>query len=537
MVINNWNSHWEDIKQGRSLRILGLSDPDRAAKKIKKSFGYGEHVRNLCSRLHDNALNVLWWESPIVVSKFTSTLALIPTGTFLKSHDLEYDGKEIFEQSYGWWYSFRHFFLKSPQTKKTYMACAEVCQVVIIKTQKELGDEIFWKLEKSLWLLMSIMNHDTTTHRYGLISWIDSTGWNAIFNYLWFDQSEKSMFRRLPYINNGEFAAAAFHRDIFEELDKMGLPLKKTIIKNTLKFLEIVSHIWDERLRSYWINVMKYPLFSLLDPQWKEVQSIRDQFPEFPLKPTRWWKVVHRKYNNCKISLSSEETIQVSLREIRKIMMSHYQTQTPGVAIPLAKLIAQEGKYPEPETWSDLQRMEKTRECWIDINASDETIKLHEKLRGFKNRMKNPLSHNIIHLYDDFRELRTWWMDISEWNNNKFWKKLFIERIKIEILEYRRTGKKTHKAQRIQGTIITIRDEFRYKISLSDFPDYLSLRRGKVREMIRQYMRIWNKYHSFYEIEEEMNYLHRYSASSLELDKLYASSFSSHYSEQWECAT
>lgn len=120
--------------------------------------------------------------------------------------------------------------------------------------------------------------------------------------------------------------AASFHRDLFEELDECGIPLKVSVLKHAEKMLSLISDFKDPFLQKYWLRALGYPLFSLLNPDGEEVQNLREKFPDFRLRATRWGRMIHKKEQNYTIQ-DTDETIAIPTRMLRQAMMPYYYHQ------------------------------------------------------------------------------------------------------------------------------------------------------------------------------------------------------------------
>jgi hypothetical protein len=342
-----------------SMRICWLSSPDVATDKIRQSFNNWDHVRNLISKYSQDSCDILWWKSPEWVNDYSSTTVLMQGGV------IDSDTPGIYQEGLNdlfsrelYWYSFRHYFLSNQkhvvQKKRKFIPCVEIDSLTIFNSIDELWIKDFKKFEKSLGLLMSIMSHDASTHRVWVTAREDKTWWNLLFwDYIWYNQ-EILDTPLSQQVNQWEIVAAAFHRDMFEEIDELWIPLKQSVMKHANIILTYIDQIKNKDLQKYWISVLKYPLFSLLNPSWEEIEQLRNKFPSVSLNSTDWWNMVHQQKLECNISWESKQKIEVSLRDVRRIMMGYYYSQTDWVEVPLAKLVAQQWGYREPKNWMDL---------------------------------------------------------------------------------------------------------------------------------------------------------------------------------------
>lgn len=510
--LNNTTSENTEVKHIQSIRICWLSDPERAIKRVKNSFWNGTHTANIVRRYSYEAFQILWW-SYQWIRNFSSSIVLIPSWWPVEVNWLYHNWKNDLFWAEWFWYSFDHAFFLCKEAWDNFHAqnkiiwCIEIDEDAVWKTQEELWDKWFRRFEKSLGLLMSYMNHDATTHRFWLISGNDNTGWNSLFwGYLWFRKDNPRDTINGSKYNPWELAAASFHRDMFEEIDELWVPLKASVLKHSRVLLNFISQIQNEELKKYWISVIKYPLFSLINPDWEESQSLREEFPNISLKPTQWWKLIHKQEKQCSIDGKENELIPVPLREIRKIMMPYYYRQKWDVATPLARIIAKKWWYPYPKNWPDLNKMKRARDVNLPECTNEKTIKDTENYISFKQIMtlwKHDSTENLLALYDRYLFLKNHWFEVSKWSDIQVWKDLIKTTLNREIKEYKRTGRNIDTAKYISLRMIQARDR-NIEIYEKDFPKFFEARISRLESILKAFIKNnWSAYFNENEIETE----------------------------------
>jgi len=402
------------------------------------------------------------------------------------------------------------------------MSCFEIDVDAVQDTQEVLSEKDFKRFEKALWLLFSIANHDTTTHAYWVIAeWWRRDYLNDLLGLnLWFQYKSDSL-----NIDSWEIAAAAFHRDMFEEIDELWverLPLRRTILNNAVIVLEYISRLKNNSLRKYWETILKYPLFSLINPESKDVQQLRSKYPAIELKSTRWGQIIHRNENHCSVSPRIEQTITVSLREIREVMMNCYRTWAEA-GDTLADSFAEKWGYPQPQDLDDLERMMRARKFWLPLETDEETLEIYEAHQRLTNRNPFTESWDLLWDYKQYLAIKEHWLDTSAWDDREKWKTLFVNIIREKIKEYKRTGRKIEEVEKISIYISRLRDDYNFDIDENNFPEFLEARKERLRMILRWVVKKrWESdYYSYITINNEYIFLKEKWYTDDEIDELF----------------
>lgn len=257
--LSEWNSP-ESVVWRKNIRILGLSDPDTALKNALKVCTSPDNIRDVMRLTWWDVHAILWeqWEWRSYGDFSSSTMILndaCDSEVFSRYWFVELT--RPFSQIWSW-YRFWHSFIM-PHTTNMALSTVHIDARAIdqLRFQEWLSEDAFKAFEKSLWALFSYANHDYTIHKSWLIAAVTDENINGFIrsNYHPENKSESIKWEILSWL---------FHKDIVAELWESWHPIFHSIEKNTRLILDVISKISDEKLKKYYLQVLKYPLFSLI---------------------------------------------------------------------------------------------------------------------------------------------------------------------------------------------------------------------------------------------------------------------------------
>jgi hypothetical protein len=327
-----------------TIRILWLSNPEAAVENIFQSVSSWGQIRAIISRFSSEAYEILGWDTPQRQNWYSSSTALLPTNYVQDMQWLKFINNIYFQKLYAW-YIFDHTFLiisqKDTKDNARFIWCIQIDSNAISQSQEEIWKKLFKQLEKSLWILFCCMNHDPTTHNFWMALDSDTTWCNRILeNELWFKEWITEKKKWVNWFSSQELASATFHRDMFEHIDELWIPLKEILLKHTRIILEIMSQFNNPRLSEYFNKVIKYPLFSLINPESDIIHELRNQYHEFDLEATEWAKLIHRTKISCSVIWEyGKQSWTIDIRTIRQSMMPFYHSQKRWIDRVLPKIL------------------------------------------------------------------------------------------------------------------------------------------------------------------------------------------------------
>jgi len=329
----------------KTLRILWLSRSDTIDAQIETCIWVWTWVREIVKRYSAHAYEILGWDYNPKEYNFSSSLVLVWTDYKPNIPGVNKTDVTFMNNSYAW-YSFEHSFLEkrwytNSVAKTYYIGCVYIDEWALHKTIWEIWERDFKVLEKSLGAVFALMNHDATTHRFWVAIPVNKIWGNELLqNQLWMEAWIEKWKNGMKKYNPQEVASAMFHRDMFEEIDELWIPLKDFIIKQAYIYCSIIDNIQDWDVKAYWNKVLNYALLSLLNPEGPEVWTLQLLYPELKFKHTKWSELIHRKNLNCSIIwVNWEKKWTIPLRDIRSNMMPFYQKQLPSIQKHLAQLL------------------------------------------------------------------------------------------------------------------------------------------------------------------------------------------------------
>jgi len=480
------NKHWL-----RNLRILGLSDREQWLKNANKCLHSNWNLPRAIRFTHSNALNVLgdlskpideYFEAPVLLVTQDRDESNMDIKMF--NHGLVYSRNEDLFDTSVWGYSFSHRFIKLRKGEGYTLSSIHIDEYAIHDTIDAIWIESFKKLEKSLWALYLYANHDYSMHRYGMWLSYDPLAINNIFK----DYFENNLPKWIAW--STELCSAMFHRDMLEDMSEKGLPIYESIEKQARVTLGEIEKLENPELKKYWMMVIKYPLFSIIDPTeqsiWDKMLEqgnesseiaglmnllkpselevsddalrssdsiavrLRKEFPDLNLKATAWWKAVHQKNAIFDIWLDGEKQY-IAVRKLREIAMDWLRSQDEGTEQKLAQKIASLAWYTwEIDSWNDLYRISKARNLWLSDDTSSEYIRdldsYHNTLADLRI-MIQPIEElwedfyglNILSLRKTVLDLTAKWFDFSEFDEidgTLILEAWFKRRIELKVREY-----------------------------------------------------------------------------------------------------
>jgi len=368
----------------RKLRILWLSNPKQGLNQAKLALENSNTLPVVLWVVSNKARAILWNTDNPVSEIFESSTLLVRDDDMLSSL-LEENGLHIevddifnFERD---WYSFSHTFIQSESEsydglnnydeELPLMSCLKINGKAIDETMEILGEAWFKRLEKSLWALMAYTNHDYTMHRFWIVLEQDSGGIDTSLN-------ERIQWN-IPW-GNSELTAAIFHRDLLDEMQESGIDIYSSIQHQASVFLGEINKIPNLELQKFWITLLKYPLFSLVNPEdnstdsWKIIESLKTDFPKLNLDPTRWGKAIHRE-NATLLLWGSTTEVNIPIRNLRKIVHTWLQEADPEIEKKLVRYIAEsqwwQGVH---KTWNDLDKLSLVEQGGVNSRTSDEVL-------------------------------------------------------------------------------------------------------------------------------------------------------------------
>jgi len=333
-----------------SLRITWLSDQTGLDRKIHNALWAWWATRDIISRMSKEAHEILGGNIRDNELLFSSSIALVSSNYEPQIPWVNIVDILFFYKRFGR-YLFQHTFFKRDnaqgmENKMQSIWCIRIDHKVIAASIEELKIETFKQLEKSFWAVFALMNHDATMHRFWVAIPADTTWANKLLkNQLWFERGIARNTSWAEIHSPQEIASATFHRDIFDEIDELWVPLKEFLLYQTCLILEIISEIQDSEIKNYWNQVLKYPLMSLINPESEEIQRLKIQYPLMDFNSTHWAELIHKKELEINaIWENGMREFRVPVRDLRKVMMPYYHNQTPWVEKGIWKLLKDKSK-------------------------------------------------------------------------------------------------------------------------------------------------------------------------------------------------
>ncbi len=202
------------------------------------------------------------------------------------------------------WYDFKVGFVKLSKPKESpRVAWIFIDDSVINKTKEELWNHKLKTLEKAIWYLYTLSNHDSSIHSTGFV--VDHD------NFQYANTVSQEAFTNY----NAEELAIMFHKDYFKKLCNW-TKLKKKLLLKVEDIFKIISQIQDSDIKYYWNQILKNSLFMLIDPEDEDLKDIKKLYPSLNLESTYYISKLHKDklvssytYKDIPISELSKVTI------------------------------------------------------------------------------------------------------------------------------------------------------------------------------------------------------------------------------------
>ena len=395
----NIEAHKQDETTGyskRKLRILGLSNPEKWIQQAKQALTSQNSLYHSIRVAKKDVCDILWNIDNPYRAGFEQPVMLIrqdeETDKMMKDQGIRCSRNTgLFNRSV-WWYSFSHKFVSLTWLPQS-LATVHIGGKAIDSSISELWVKWFRTLEKALWTLYTYTNHDYTMHRNGL----------AIRDDIWVNNIISNRVN-LSFWKAGkqEIASALFHRDMIDEAQERGMKIYESIEKQAMLALTQIDKIQDDQLKRYWLMVVKYPLFSLVDPTTPEddtdssssqqiVNRLRQAFPSLNLISTQWGKEVHRKTLDIKINYYFRPQYQdISVRDLRQIFMKWLRNHDHKTERILVSRLAELWWYPKSiNSWLGIGLAAECRWMWISEDSTEEYVEDYKKYKDMETKLKN----------------------------------------------------------------------------------------------------------------------------------------------------
>jgi len=280
-----WLLKWDwDLHKptwSKRLRLLGLSDPDKWLRDAQAVMDSPHNVRDVLRHTKWNINDILWTWWSFENSWVFSSSTLLLNDSHSDSETLTWYWFEdrvppILQKWYG--YRFSHGFVSNNDSTKVLSAVMiDERAINELQYNEWITESEFRNFEKSLWALFSYANHDYTMHGMWLVTSDTPEKINDFISSNFYPEAKSGAIK-------WEILSWMFHKDVIAELWDSWHPIFQSIEKHSRIVLNVINKITDVQLRRYWLQVLKYPLFSLIGLKSEEKNINLDM-------AFNWWNI------------------------------------------------------------------------------------------------------------------------------------------------------------------------------------------------------------------------------------------------------
>ena len=164
-------------------------------------------------------------------------------------------------------------------------------------------------IEKSLWFLWLVGNHDATMHTLWLAVLSRYPEINEFLeNYIVYD---------FNWAATTEILSAQLHKCVVEKILTNNFWFKKMIEKSIENYCESIKD-FDEKKRKYFNSVLKYVISGYIDFDWVIVTNLKNKYPMLEFEHNKWSKVIQNK----KVTINNWE--EVDAKEMREALRKDF---------------------------------------------------------------------------------------------------------------------------------------------------------------------------------------------------------------------
>ncbi len=184
--------------------------------------------------------------------------------------------------------AFNHRFGRYPSGARH--SALQINIDLVNKSKEKYGEKEINALVKIVETVSAFANHDFTMHQVGfqILGNTQKLIDQGVFDFA----QEQSNVKFNVY--GGEIISVVFQRILLERAMEKSPILKRFLHTQILKFLRM-SENFDDIEKQKWYEVLRYLVYTILDPESKEMKAIRRRYRipgKSGMEPTGWSKIV-----------------------------------------------------------------------------------------------------------------------------------------------------------------------------------------------------------------------------------------------------